>query len=303
MPGSTPESNSVSPEPARRLPKWLRRFLRQPLLLVGSILVMAFVLMAALAPLLAPYPPDRVAPQAKEDLAHAFEAPSGAHPFGRDVNGRDVLSRVIYGSRVSLLVGIVVVTFTVLVGVFLGSIVGYRGGWLDELFMRICDILLAFPGLLLAIALVALLGAGLDRVVFALCLTGWVSYARLARGQILVQRELDYVQAERALGASSARILFRHILPNILSPLLVQATFGMAGAILAEGTLSFLGLGVQPPTPSFGSMLNEGTQYMILPAATHLTVFPGLAILLVVLGFNLLGDGLRDVLDPRFVER
>src|SRR5262249_50669442 len=155
---------------------------------------------------------------------------------------------------------------TALMGVLMGSIAGYAGGWVDELFMRLCDILLAFPGLLLAIAIVALLGAGLDKVLLALCVTGWVSYARLVRGQILVQRELDYVQAERALGASPARILVRHILPNILSPLTVQATFGMAGAILAEATLSFLGLGVQPPTPSFGSMLFEGTQYMILPA-------------------------------------
>jgi peptide/nickel transport system permease protein len=265
--------------------------------------VLAFIVMAVLAPVLAPYPPDRVADYAKEDLAHAFEGPSWQHPFGRDVNGRDVLSRIIYGSRISLLVGFVVVLVTACIGVLLGSIAGYRGGWVDDLFMRVVDLLLAFPGLLLAIAIVALLGAGLDRVVLALCITGWVSYARLARGQILVQREMDYVQAERALGASPSRILFRHILPNILSPLTVQATFGMAGAILAEATLSFLGLGVQPPTPSFGSMLNEGTQYMILPAATHLTVFPGIAILLVVLGFNFLGDGLRDVLDPRFVER
>jgi peptide/nickel transport system permease protein len=281
----------------------LRRASKRPLLRVGGALVLGFVLMAVFAPWLAPYPADQVSSQAKEDLEHAFESPSWAHPFGRDVNGRDVLSRVVHGSRVSLLVGFVVVLATGLTGVVLGLCAGYRGGWVDEALMRLMDILLAFPGLLLAIAVVALLGAGLDRVILALCLTGWVSYARLTRAQVLVQRELEYVEAERALGASTLRILFRHILPNILSPLTVQATFGMAGAILAEATLSFLGLGVQPPTPSFGSMLLEGTQYMILPAATHLMVFPGAAILLVVLGFNLLGDGLRDVLDPRSIER
>ena len=276
-----------------------RRFLRRPLIWVGGGIVGAFLLTAAFAPALAPYPADRVAQMAKDDLAHAFDPPDAEHPFGRDVNGRDVLSRVIYGSRVSLLVGLVVVAATSIVGVLLGAAAGYRGGWADELLVRVMDILLAFPGLLLAIAIIALLGAGLDRVVLALCVTGWVSYARLARAQVLVQRELEYVEATRALGASPTRVVFRHILPNILSPLTVQATFGMGGAILAEATLSFLGLGVQPPTPSFGSMLLEGTQYMILPAATHLMVFPGLAIFFVVLGFNLLGDGLRDMLDPR----
>jgi peptide/nickel transport system permease protein len=285
------------------MPRWLRRLKRRPLLLAGGCIVLSFALVAILAPLLAPHPADRVAPTAQEDLAHAFEGPSWKHPFGRDADGRDILSRVIHGSRISLLVGLVVVSVTGIIGVLLGSIAGYRGGWFDEILMRISDILQAFPGLLLAIFIVAVLGAGLDRVLLALCITGWVSYARLARAQILVQRELDYVQAVRALGASPVRILFRHILPNIASPLTVQMTFGMAGAILAEASLSFLGLGVQPPTPSFGSMLNEGTQYMILPAATHLTLFPGLAILFVVLGFNFLGDGLRDVLDPRFVER
>jgi peptide/nickel transport system permease protein len=276
-----------------------RRFLRRPLIWVGGGIVGVFLLTAVFAPALAPYPADRVAQKAKDDLAHAFEPPDAAHPFGRDVNGRDVLSRIIYGSRVSLLVGLVVVAATSIVGVLLGAAAGYRGGWADELLMRVMDILLAFPGLLLAIAIIALLGAGLDRVVLALCVTGWVSYARLARAQVLVQRGLEYVEATRALGASPTRVVFRHILPNILSPLTVQATFGMGGAILAEATLSFLGLGVQPPTPSFGSMLLEGTQYMILPAATHLMVFPGLAIFFVVLGFNLLGDGLRDMLDPR----
>lgn len=278
--------------------------MKRPLLVVGAVLVSGFVLVATLAPWLAPYPADRVEPSVRADLEHAFEPPSWEHPFGRDVAGRDILSRAIYGSRISLMVGFSVVLVCATIGVLLGGLAGYHGGWLDELMMRLCDLLLAFPGLLLAIALVALLGSGRpERVALALCVTGWVSYARLARGQVLVQRELEYVQSARALGASSFRVLFRHILPNILSPLLVQATFGMAGAILAEATLSFLGLGVQQPTPSFGNMLNEGTQYLILPAATHLTFFPGLCILLVVLGFNFLGDGLRDWIDPRFIER
>jgi peptide/nickel transport system permease protein len=292
MPSSIPASSSLE-----------RRLLRRPLLYLGGAVVAFFLFVATFAPFLAPYPADRVAALAKEDLAHAFAPPSYEHPFGRDVNGRDVLSRIVYGSQVSLRVALFVVAVTATVGVALGAIAGYRGGWPDELLMRMTDILLAFPGLLLAIAIVAVLGAGLDRVRLALCLTGWVSYARLTRGQVLLQRELDYVEAERALGASSTRIVFRHILPNILSPLTVQATFGMGGVILGEATLSFLGLGVQPPTPSFGSMLLEGTQYMILPAATHLVVFPGVAVLLVVLGFNLLGDGLRDMLDPRSLER
>ncbi len=276
---------------------------RNPLLISGIFLVVSFAAVALLAPWIAPYPIDRVADEAREDLSHAFQGPSWSHPFGRDSEGRDILSRVIYGSRVSLRVGCIVVFISSIIGISLGAAAGYWGGWLDEITMRVVDILLAFPGLLLAIAVIAFLGTGLDRVVLALCLTGWVSYARLARAQVLVQREMEYVQAARSLGAGPLRIIGVHILPNALAPLIVQATFGMAGAILAEASLSFLGLGIQPPNTSFGSMLNEGTKFMILPTATHLTLFPGLAILLVILGFNLLGDGLRDVLDPRDVRR
>jgi len=208
-----------------------------------------------------------------------------------------VLARLLTGARVSLFVGLAVVSLSVAIGVTIGSIAGYAGGWLDEAVGRAMDILLAFPGILLAIALVAMLGPSLQNVVLALVTIGWVSYARLVRGQVLKVRELEYVQAARALGAPAWRILVRHVVPATLSAVIVQATLGMAGAIIAEASLSFLGLGVQPPTPSWGTMLDAGRSHLF--DAPHLTVFPGLAIAMLVLGFNLVGDGLRDRLDPR----
>jgi peptide/nickel transport system permease protein len=234
------------------------------------------------------------------NLPERLQHPSRAHFFGTDELGRDIYSRMLYGGRVSFLVSVVVVSVSLLLGVVLGASSGFTGGWTDEVIMRIADILLAFPGILLAIGLMAVLGPSLKNVILALAMIGWVSYARLARSLTLKLKELDFVSASRSLGASSFRILFRHIFPNMIPTLIVQASFGFAGAILAEASLSFLGLGVQPPQPSWGSMLNDGRNHLL--DAPHLTLFPGAAIFVSVLAFNLLGDALRDKLDPRFKE-
>ena len=257
---------------------------------VGAAIVLITVFAAIVGPWLAPFDPSA------QELALRLSGPTGLHWFGLDELGRDIFARVLAGARISLLVGIVVVGVSSTVGIVLGSIAGYFGGRIDEVISRVIDILLAFPGLLLAIAMVAVLGPSLTNVVFALSLIGWVGYARLVRGQVLRARELDFVQAARALGATTSRILARHVIPTTLPAVSVQATLGMGGAILAEAALSFLGLGVQPPTPSWGTMLNYGRGHLL--DAPHLTVFPGLAIAILVLGFNFLGDGLRDALDP-----
>jgi peptide/nickel transport system permease protein len=258
--------------------------------LVGAAIVLTAIVAAVFGPLLSPFDP------AAQELALRLEGPTGAHWFGLDELGRDILARVLAGARISLLVGLVVVGVSATVGIALGSIAGYFGGRIDEAISRLIDILLAFPGLLLAIAMVAVLGPSLTNVVLALALIGWVGYARLVRGQVLRARELEFVQAARALGATTSRILLRHVIPTTLPAVTVQATLGMGGAILAEAALSFLGLGVQPPTPSWGTMLNYGRGHLL--DAPHLTVFPGIAIAVLVLGFNFLGDGLRDRLDP-----
>ena len=257
---------------------------------VGAAIVIVAGLAAVFGPLLSPFDP------AAQELALRLEGPTGAHWFGLDELGRDIFTRVLSGARISLLVGLVVVGVSATIGVAMGSIAGYFGGRVDEAISRLIDILLAFPGLLLAIAMVAVLGPSLRNVVLALALIGWVGYARLVRGQVLRARELEFVQAARALGATTPRILLRHIIPTTLPAVTVQATLGMGGAILAEAALSFLGLGVQPPTPSWGTMLNYGRGHLL--DAPHLTVFPGIAIAILVLGFNFLGDGLRDRLDP-----
>ena len=257
---------------------------------VGAAVVLIAVFAAVAGPWLAPFDP------AAQELALRLEGPTGAHWFGLDELGRDIFARVLSGARISLLVGLVVVSVSATVGIAIGSVAGYFGGRIDEAISRLIDILLAFPGLLLAIALVAVLGASLTNVVLALSLIGWVGYARLVRGQVLRARELEFVQAARALGATTSRILTRHIIPTTLPAVTVQATLGMGGAILAEAALSFLGLGVQPPTPSWGTMLNYGRGHLL--DAPHLTIFPGLAIAILVLGFNFLGDGLRDAIDP-----
>jgi peptide/nickel transport system permease protein len=261
---------------------------------LGLFLVAVAVLAALFAPWIAPHDP------AAQSLALRLEGPTAGHLLGLDELGRDVWSRLLAGARISLLVGLVVVGVSASVGLTVGAVAGYLGGVTDEIVSRIIDILLAFPGILLAIALVAVLGPSLTNVVIALSAIGWVGYARLVRGQVLKARELEFVQAARALGAGPARLLAMHIVPTAVPALVVQATLGMAGAILAEAALSFLGLGVQPPTPSWGTMINGGRVHLI--DAPHLTVFPGIAIALLVLGFNFLGDGLRDRLDPRRIK-
>jgi len=256
----------------------------------GGVIVAGAVLAALAGPLLLGADPSA------QELPLRLAGPSLAHPFGLDELGRDILARVLAGGRISLLVGVVVVLVSATVGLTMGAIAGYYGGVIDEVISRVIDVLLAFPGLLLAIAMVAVRGPSLTNVVLALSIIGWVGYARLVRGQVLRARELDFVQASRALGASTPRILLRHILPTAMPAVVVQATLGMGGAILSEASLSFLGLGVQPPTPSWGTMLNAGRSHLL--DAPHLTLFPGVAIALLVLGFNFLGDGLRDVVDP-----
>jgi peptide/nickel transport system permease protein len=258
-------------------------------LAIGIVVFM--VAAAVVGPWLVPFDPR------DQNLPLRLSAPSWQHPLGLDELGRDVLARLLVGARVSLLVGVVVVSVSASVGTLVGAIVGYRGGWLDEVVGRVMDVLLAFPGILLAIALVAVLGPSLANVVLALTIIGWVGYARLVRGQVLKVRELEYVQAARALGAPTWRILALHVIPATLSAVTVQATLGMAGIIIAEASLSFLGLGVQPPTPSWGTMLDAGRSHLF--DAPHLTLFPGLAIAMLVLGFNFAGEALRDHLDPR----
>jgi peptide/nickel transport system permease protein len=262
---------------------------------IGMAIIVVAAVAAAVGPWLTPFDPSA------QELPLRLARPTLTHPFGLDELGRDILARVLAGARISFLVGFVVVSVSASVGTTLGAVAGYFGGVVDDLISRIIDVLLAFPGLLLAIALVAVLGPSLGNVLFALTIIGWVGYARLVRGQVLRAREFEYVQAARALGASTPRILWRHVIPSALPAVVVQATLGMAAAIIGEAALSFLGLGVQPPTPSWGTMLNGGRAHLL--DAPHLTVFPGLAIALVVLGLNFVGDGLRDLTDPKQVQR
>ncbi|HEY2921801.1 MAG TPA: ABC transporter permease [Candidatus Binatia bacterium] len=258
---------------------------------LGIAILLLLAISALLAPILAPHDPLR------QNLAQDLITYSSAHPLGTDKLGRDILSRTIYGSRISLIVGVSTVALSLTIGFLIGSLSGFFGGWVDQSLMRLVDILMAFPGILLAIAFTAVLGPGLDHVVLALCLIGWTGYARLVRGEILTLREREFVHAARALGCQPNRIILRHLLPNLLPPLLIQATFGLAAAIVAEGSLSFLGLGVEPPTPSWGAMLNDGRQFLLV--APHLTWYPGLALMLTVLALNLVGDALQDRLDKR----
>ena len=272
--------------------KTLKRLMRNFAFAAGLLLTLLLVLAAIAAPALAPHDPNA------QDTMRRLEPPSKDHPLGLDDLGRDVMSRIVFGARVSLRVGFSVVVLASLIGVTLGAIAGYFGGAIDVLVMRLCDILLAFPGILLAIALVAVLGPSLNNVVLALATIGWVGYARLVRGQVLKVREMEFVTAARALGAKAPRVIAMHVLPNVVNPVIVMATLGLAGAILSEASLSFLGLGVQPPTPSWGAMLTSGRRYLGL--ANHLAIFPGAAIMLAVMGLNFLGDGLIDALDPKF---
>jgi len=263
-----------------------------PLAAAGVVLVTVFVIFALFAPWIAPQDPAAI------DLPARLSTPSHSHWFGTDELGRDILSRIIYGARISMFVGLRVVLLSLGIGLIVGSIAGYYGGTIDKFFnIVVMNAFLSFPGILLAIAFVAFRGPGIFNLVLALSLGGWVGYARLVRGQVLAAREREFVEAARALGASDLRIIVRHILPNIIQPVIVQAAIGMAGAILAEATMSFLGLGVPPPTASWGTMLNDGRAHLF--DAPHLVLFPAAAVMLAVLSFNFIGDALRDYLDPR----
>ena len=263
-----------------------------PLATAGVVLVLVFVACALFAPWLAPQDPASI------DLPARLQRSSHAHWFGTDELGRDILSRVIYGARISMLVGSCVVAASLGIGLVVGSIAGYYGGRVDRLVnVVVMNAFLSFPGILLAIAFVAFLGPGIFNLILALSIGGWVGYARLVRAQVLAVKEREFVEAARALGAGDLRIIVRHILPNIIQPVIVQAAIGMAGAVLAEATMSFLGLGVPPPTASWGSMLNDGRSHLF--DAPHLVLFPAGAVMLAVLSFNFIGDALRDLMDPR----
>jgi peptide/nickel transport system permease protein len=265
---------------------------RNPLAAIGVVLIAVFCVLAVFAPLLAPQDPARI------DLPSRLLGPSAAHWFGTDELGRDIFSRIIYGARISMLVGVSVVTASLLLGLIIGSLAGYYGGRLDRFVnVIVMNAFLSFPGILLAIAFVAFVGPGILNLILALAIGGWVGYARLVRAQVLATREKEFVEAARALGAGDLRIIVRHILPNMIQPVIVQAAIGMAGAVLAEATMSFLGLGIAPPTASWGSMLNDGRSHLF--DAPHLVLFPAFTVMLAVLSFNFVGDALRDYLDPR----
>lgn len=261
---------------------------------IGIGIAVVVILAAIFAPFIATH--DVTA----QNLMARYAAPSAEHFFGTDGLGRDIFSRIVFGARISLEVGIIVVTVSAIVGTVIGALAGFYGGFVDKFLSGyVFNVFLAFPGLLLAIALVAFLGAGLGKLILALCIIGWVGYARVMRGQVLKVREYDFVQAAKALGASNMRILFTHILPNAIQPLIVQASLGMAGAVLSEASLSFLGLGIPPPAPSWGTMIEEARGLDILYNSPHVLFFPGVAIALTVLAFNFIGDGLREYLDPK----
>lgn len=271
-----------------------RRLRKNRIALVGGLIVALVFGVALSAPLLAPHDPDRI------EIEKILQAPDARHPFGTDPLGRDVLSRVIWGSRISLLVGFVAIGIALAIGILVGALAGFYGGWLDLFLMRTVDIMLSIPTFFLILTVIAILEPSIWNIMIIIGLTGWMGVARLVRGQFLVLRELDHVTAARALGAGDFRLIFRHILPIALSPVYVSGVLGIAGAILTESALSFLGLGVQPPQASWGSILTAGKDNIEI--AWWLSVFPGLAIFITVLGYNLLGEGLRDALDPRLKE-
>jgi peptide/nickel transport system permease protein len=273
-------------------PGLLVQIRKQPLAAIGLFLLVLFTVCAVLAPWLAPSDP------AALNLHGRLAGPTATHWFGTDELGRDILSRTIYGARISLIVAVSVVGLSLVIGLFAGCIAGFYGGWLDTAInVYVMNAFLALPGILLAIAFVAFMGPGLTNVIIALAISGWVGYARLVRGQVMSVKEREFVEAARALGASDLRILARHVLPNIVQPLIVQAAIGMATAVMAEATLSFLGLGVPPPAASWGSMLNDARSHLF--DSPHLVFFPAMAVMLCVLSFNFLGDALRDYMDPR----
>jgi ABC-type dipeptide/oligopeptide/nickel transport system permease subunit len=270
-----------------------RALRRDPRAWFGIAVVVLIVLLAVLAPLVSHGDPLAI------DLVNQLQGPSRQHWLGTDIQGRDVWARLVYGSRISLSAGIISQAIALTLGLTLGLTAGYKGGWVDELVMRLADVTLAFPTLLLLIAMAAALQPSLIVVFFTIGVVGWAAMARLVRGQVLVVRQLEYVHASKALGARDTRIVLQHVLPNVVAPILIAATLGVAAAIMAEASLSFLGLGVQPPTPSWGAMIADGRDLNQLRHAPWTSVSPGIAIGAAVLGFNLLGDALRDALDPR----
>lgn len=281
----------------QRRPGFFRKLRLSPSAYAGAALLFVFVLAGILGPFLAPYSPHEL------DLQNIFQPPSGEHWLGTDQHGIDVFSQLLHGARVALLISGSVVFICAFLGVLLGVVAGYFGGAVDEIIMRIVDILMAFPGILLNIAIVATVAQpGIGVLILALTINGWVGYARVARGQVLTLREREFVSAARAIGASPWRIMRRYIVPNLLSPIMVQMTFGFGGVILVEASLSFLGLGPQVDY-TWGAMLDQGTTFLWKPGFAYFVIIPGAAIMMVVLGANLLGDGLRDRFDPRHKER
>lgn len=274
--------------------RWLafyKKLAKNKAAMVGAFIVLIFAILAILAPYIAPHDPIHI------EMSKKLQTPSAEHWLGTDDKGRDILSRILYGARISLSVGILSTILGAAVGVIMGIVAGYYGRWIDSLIMRICDVLLAFPGILLALAIVSILGASTTNVVIAVAFFAVPTFARIVRGSTLSVKKLEYIDAIRAMGSSDIRIIFKHILPNIVSPIIVQATLYIASAIITASALSFLGMGTQPPTPEWGMMLSQGRSYVA--QAPHLTLFPGIVILIVVIGFNLFGDGLRDALDPK----
>lgn len=271
-----------------------KRFSRNKLSVLGTITILLLIMVAALAPFLAPYDPTSI------DVHHVLSPPNLKHPLGTDELGRDLLSRIIWGSRISLKVGFVAVGISVLIGIVIGALAGFYGGLIDATLMRFVDIMLAFPTFFLILAVISILEQNIFTIMVVIGITSWMDVARLVRAEFLSLKEKDFVSAARAVGASDKRLIFKHILPNALSPVFVAATFGVAGAILIESGLSFLGLGVQPPDPSWGNILTAGKDN--IEVAWWLSFFPGFAILITVLSYNLVGEGLRDALDPRLWE-
>ncbi len=269
----------------------LHYLLKNRLAVIGGILVLLVFIVSIFAPFFSPYNPSTI------DIKHILAGPSFQHLFGTDDLGRDILSRMLYGGRVSLEVGFIAVSIATIIGLILGSLAGYYGGWIDSIIMRIVDIMLSIPTIFLVLSVIAILEPSITNIMIVIGLTSWMEPARLIRGEFISIKEREFVLAARAMGAADNRIMLRHILPNGISPILVSATMGVGAAILIESGLSFLGLGVQPPTPSWGSLLSSGKDNIEI--AWWLSAFPGLAILITVLGYNLLGEGIRDALDPR----
>lgn len=292
MADATILAGETEPAKAGRGRRVLASFVRNRLAVAGVIVLFVVMVSALLAPLVSPHDPLRM------DLVNPYAPPgSPGHLLGTDNFGRDILSRLIHGSRISLLIGVVVVSIAATFGTVLGLLAGYLGGWVDEVVMRAVEIFYAFPFLVLAIAVIAVFGPSIFNVMWVLGLVSWPLYARLVRAQVLALHDVEYVEAARASGMGRSRVMFKHVLPNVLTPVIVTATFGIPQAILASAALGFLGLGVQPPTPEWGVMIAEGKDF--IRRAPNLITWPGLAIMTVVLGFNFVGDGLRDALDPR----